>query len=324
MAIDAGSSGTRCIIASLAGNVLGHGLGGPADFLFSEAETVRQSLRQATSDAFQRAGIRHEQIEMVMAGCAGLGPSGEGQPQTEQLLAELIPGAGRVRATGDMVTAFWGALRTPIGVVVSAGLGSVCFGRNVTGETCEVGGWGPLMGDEGSAYDIGLQAVRAVARAADGRNDATVLTDMLLRHFAAIGEVEMELKLQGDAGSRENIASLAVHVSEAAELGDSVALQILRNAAKELAISALTALRHLNLINIPASVSFSGSVFEAGRWIIEPFRRAIRDSSPHSAVEAPLLPPIGGAFRLGLQAVGYPMDEPIIHHLARGLVEAGF
>jgi N-acetylglucosamine kinase-like BadF-type ATPase len=222
-----------------------------------------------------------------------------------------------------MVTAFWGALRTPIGVVVSAGLGSVCFGRNVTGETCEVGGWGPVMGDEGSAHDIGVQAVRAVARAADGRGEPTILTDSLMLAMQATSEVELAARLHTDSAEREKLARLASHVAAAAQRGDAVALQILRQAAKELAIGALTALRHLGLINSASSVSFSGSVFEAGRYIIDPFRRAIHDASPHSTVEAPLLPPIGGAFRLGLQTVGYTMDEPIIHQLARGLVESG-
>ena len=325
LAIDAGSTGTRCIVASLVGQVLGHGTGGPANFLINGWDATRGSIQQAINRAMQRAAIRNDQIEIVLGGCAGLGPSGPGQSEMERIFAELVPGAARVRATGDMVTAFWGALRTPIGVVVSAGgHGSVCFGRNVTGETCEVGGWGPIMGDEGSAHDLGIQALHAVARAADGRGDATALTEMLLRAFHVSNEVELEIRLQSEEIAREHIADLAVHVAAAADLGDAVALQILRQASKELAIAALTALRHLNLISVPCSVSFSGSIFEAGRPLIDPFRRAIRDGSPQSTVEAPLLPPIGGAFRLGLQAVGFAMDEPIIHHLARGLVEAGF
>lgn len=323
MAVDAGGTDTRCVVSSFDGQVLGYGSGGPGDHVLHGWQTVRNSIHQATSEALQSANLRGSNVEVVMAGSAGLSADAEGRETVEQLLVELVPGAARVRATGDMVTAFWGALRTPIGVVVSAGVGAVCFGRNVTGETCEVGGWGPVMGDEGSAHDIAVQAVRAVARAADGRGEPTVLSEILMESLHVANEVEMAARLFADSAEREKLAQLAPQVVAAAQRGDAVAMQILRYAAKELAIGALTALRHLSLLNTAASVSFSGSVFEAGRLIIDPFRRAIHDASPHSSIEAPLLPPIGGAFRLGLQAVGYTMDEPIIYRFARGLVEVG-
>lgn len=321
MALDCNDVATRCILAMLDGTVVGFGAGGPSDPHVNGREVARASIQGATFDALQMARARTAQIEVIVAGSAGVGPNGEGREVIEKMLAELVPGAARVRATGDMVTAFWGALPTPIGVVVSAGLGSVCFGRNVTGEIAQVGGWGPLMGDEGSAYDIGLRALRAVARAIDGRGEPTILVELIATHLQAGNASEISRVLQTSSNARARIATLTQQVGAAAEHRDAVALHILRVAAKELATAALTALRQLKLVSTAASVSFSGSVFEVGAPLIDPFRRAVNDASPSSTVEGPLLPPIGGAFRLGLQTAGYAMDNPIIHHLARGLVE---
>jgi hypothetical protein len=70
-------------------------------------------------------------------------------------------------------------------------------------------------------------------------------------------------------------------------------------------------------------VSYSGSVFEAGAFVSDPFREAIYDAAPLAKVEHPILPPIGGAYRLGLQTLGAFMDEAITYRLASGLVKAG-
>lgn len=321
LAIDTGGSGTRSLVATLDGEVLGAGFGGPANAVLNGEEATRTALESSVLDALQVAGVRTDQLEVVAAGCASVGPNGERRAPFEKVLSATVPNVPRLLVTGDMVTAFWGALRTPVGVVVTAGTGSVCFGRSITGETCQVGGWGPRMGDEGSAYDIGLNALRMVAKSLDGRADPTLLGDLIYERFRADTAEDLALAVHGESADRQAIAAIAADVGVAALRNDAAALEILRMAAQELANCALAAMYRLNLINISGSVSYSGSVFEAGEPLIVPFRRAIADSSPRTAFEHPLLPPIGGAFRLGLQAVGFPIDDRIIHRLAAGLVE---
>ena len=323
MAIEVGPSVSRCAIADFEGNLLGFASSSAERSKETGAEVFRESLQAAVTAALDIAGDEVAHLDVAIAGASGIGADGQGAEALEALLAEIIPGAGRVRAVADMVAAFWGALSLPVGVVVSADVGSVCFGRNVTGETCQVGGWGPLLGDEGSAYDIARNGLRAVARAADGRARPTALSELFLRAVGARDESEMARKIYATKLHRDDIAALANQVGLAARRRDPVAMRLLEAAGRDLAISVATVLRELSLLETPTSVSFSGSVFESGRTIIEAFTRSVHEATPHARVESPLLPPIGGAFRLGLQMLGITMDEPIIHRFAKGLVSSG-
>jgi N-acetylglucosamine kinase-like BadF-type ATPase len=323
LALDAGGTATRCILATTEGQLLGFGIGGPANHILRGWETARESVKAAIGAAVTAAGEAGGKVDIAIAGSAGVGPDGEGREVIEALLAELVPQAAIVRATGDMVAAFWGALSTPIGVVVSAGTGSVCFGRNVTGVTSQVGGWGPVMGDEGSAYDIAVQGLRAVAYATDGRGQPTLLTSSIAEALGGYSAIDIAVQLYGKPLEREEIAALAVQVFASAQQRDPAAIAILRRAGRSLGIAAAAALRNVGLLSTPTSVSYSGSVFEAGAFISEPFRETIHDAAPLAKVEPPILPPIGGAFRLGLQALGQFMDEAITYRLASGLVQAG-
>src|SRR5512139_16713 len=174
LAIDAGGTSTRTLVVRTDGTVLGRGRGGPGNHILSGWEAARASIRQAVEQACAAAHVSPAMIPCAVAGSAGVGPDGEGSDIVESLLAELVPRA-RVQAVGDMVTAFWGALDTDFGVVVASETGSVCYGRNPSGVTRQVGGWGQVMGDEGSAFDIAVRALRAGAQATDGRAAPTVL-----------------------------------------------------------------------------------------------------------------------------------------------------
>lgn len=323
LALDAGGTATRCMLATSEGEIMGFGVGGPANHILRGWDTARESISTAIGEAIKSGGDAATNIAIAIASSAGIGPDGEGREVIEALLAELVPQAAIVRATGDMVAAFWGALVTPIGVVVSAGTGSVCYGRNVTGVTCQVGGWGPVMGDEGSAYDIAVQALRAVACASDGRGQPTILTTAVAEALGGYSALDVAVQVYGKPLEREEIAALSVRVYGAAQQRDPVALAILRRAGRALGIAALAALRNVGLLASPTSVSYSGSVFEAGAFVSDPFREAIHDAAPLAKVEHPILPPIGGAYRLGLQTLGAFMDDAITYRLASGLVKAG-
>lgn len=323
MAVEVDPTGSRCAVADFEGNLLGFGAGAGPWLRAPGPDGLREALRTAITPARAAAGAELPQVDVAILGAGAIGADGAGVEAAERILAEVVPDAQRIRAVGDMVAAFWGALALPVGVVVSADVGAVCYGRNVTGETCQVGGWGPLLGDEGSAYDIARNALRAVARAADGRGRPTALTELLLRALDAHDEIELAQRCHGSPPEREDIARLAAQVGLAGRRRDPVAMRILQAAGKDLAISVATALRELNLLETPTSVSFSGSVFETGRTVIESFSRSVQEATPYARVEAPILPPIGGAFRLGLQMLGITMDEPIVHRFARGLVGCG-
>ena len=125
-----------------------------------------------------------------LAGCDGLciGSAGISNPDAYNFIQDIIRAGGYtgpLQIVGDQVTALAGALGQPVGTVLIAGTGSICYARTADGREARSGGWGHLIDDEGSAYALGRDILRAVVRAADGRAPATHAADELTQMAAA-------------------------------------------------------------------------------------------------------------------------------------------
>ena len=188
---------------------------------------------------------------------------------------EAVYGAGRVRVTTDARIALAGALTDPVadsGAVLIAGTGAICFGRNSHGLEERAGGWGALIGDEGSASEIARRGLAAVARDVDGRGPRTKMREALHSTEGTRSAVEMVQKLfRPGAGPTDTAAYFPV-VLDAARDGDEAALEILRWAGGELALTALTVLRKLGIADDPVTVATVGGVFVAGDLVLAPLR----------------------------------------------------
>jgi N-acetylglucosamine kinase-like BadF-type ATPase len=314
LALDAGGSSTRSLMLRRDGTVLGSGRGGPGNHILSGWDTARASIAAAVAGACAVAEVCAGDVAVTVASSAGVGANGEGAEVVEALLRELMP-AARVSAVGDMVAAFWGALNTDFGVVVAAGTGSVCYGRNRAGVSRQVGGWGQIMGDEGSAYDIAVRALRAGARATDGRGPQTALCE---RFSAALGVgdfIGVAIRVYGEPMPRDEIAKLATTVAETAAAGDAVARDILVKAGRELGLAAITALRALSLNSEPPPVAYTGAVFDAGAPLVDAFCTTISAACPAARIAPAEFPPIIGAFKLALRAAGAEFTPAIAARL---------
>jgi N-acetylglucosamine kinase-like BadF-type ATPase len=285
------------------GTLLGRGRGGAGNHILCGWETARGAIQDAIGEALTTAKLEASAVECAVAGSAGVGPNGEGREPIEKLLAQCLSRA-RVRAIGDMVTAFYGAIDSDFGVVVAAGTGSVGYGRSATGDGRQVGGWGHVMGDEGSAYDLAVRALRAGAQATDGRGPQTALCAGISAALGVDDFMGVALRVYGDPMSRDAIARLATAVAATAAAGDKVARELLAYAGNELAVTAVALLQALGLAEREAPVAFSGAVFDAGEAILEPFRRRIARSCPRAHVVRAAFPPVIGAFKLALQELG--------------------
>ena len=129
----------------------------------------------------------------------------------------------------DQQTALYGALGGPGGIVLIAGTGSICFGKNGAGEYARSGGWGHLIGDEGSGYALGRDALAAVARAWDGWGEKTLLSQLLAEQMELDDQKKIISYTYG--GDKSRIAALAPLVEQAAGQDDAVALEIIRDNA---------------------------------------------------------------------------------------------
>ena len=145
-----------------------------------------------------------------------------------------------------------------------AGTGSIAYGRNEQNQAARAGGWGYMLGDEGSGYWIGRAALRAVLREADRRGPATQLTGLLLNYYGVARAQDLIAQVYHGTLRPSAIASLAQCVQGAFSDGDAVAIGILRGAADQLESSALSVARRLELIGIGVPVRALGRHLPGG------------------------------------------------------------
>ncbi len=303
LGIDGGGTATTALLSTSAGRVLARGTGGPANMLIVGEDTASVSLRDAIEAALSTAPnspLMRSDIAAVTAGLAGIHVSGDGE-RLINVVRELLPNA-QVHIYNDGEIALTAATGGAAGIVVVAGTGSIAYGSDEAGHHLRCGGWGYIMGDEGSAYAIAQAALRAAARAVDGRAPGSALVSALTEALNVPTFDDILLRVYGPpAISRRELAALAPLVSRCAIEGDEVAQAILATSGEDLATLAIALARRLGLIDAPLSISYSGSVWRAGNWILEPFRRHIHTTCSHAIVDPPLLAPEAGAALLAIR-----------------------
>ncbi|MCR4401259.1 MAG: ATPase [Firmicutes bacterium] len=318
--IDAGGTKTDCLVGTVHGEVLARAWAGPANFQVSGPAGVKQEVLAAIGRARNLLPAGDEAFDIAFLGIAGVG-----RPGDLQEVAGVLDGAGlagRTVVDNDAVIALAGGTLGQPGVVVIAGTGSIAFGMNSRGERARSGGWGYLLGDEGSAYDIGRQALASVVRASDGRGDPTALFEAVLQHLkVASPEDLVELAYRKGLG-RTDIAGLAVVVAETARKGDRVARRILRRAGEELGLAAASVVKALGMQDDAVLCVTSGGVFAAGDVVRKALARELEKTAPVCEVVGARFPPVVGAYLLGIQEAGFRITGKIVENIEDSLVRS--
>lgn len=312
--IDGGGTKTLCLVADAEGHILGKGDGGACN-ICTYPEEARRSVQQALQSALQGLqGTPH----FAVIGCAGsFACSWPGGP--EAVFEGIFPPQS-YKVVSDQEIALIGATLGKPGCIVIAGTGSAAYGGNDRGERVRVGGWGYLLSDEGGAFWIALQALRAVLRAEDGRGPQTRLSQRLLEALGLSSPPEIEGYIYAVQPPVPRIAPLAPLVLATAEEGDSVAQTIAHQAGQELALLALSALRQLSLEHQPVPVCPIGGVFGQGSGLIyQCFREHLLKEAPQVKVVPPELPPAGGALLMAYQSAGVKVNLQKIGNIKTGL-----
>lgn len=261
LGIDGGQSSTTALIGDETGRILGRGEGGPCNH--AAEEEGRRRLERAIGESVGAARAEAGLSPKVRFAAACCGMSG-GAEDKRAILESILP-ADELIVTTDAVIALAGATPSGLGIVVIAGTGSMAFARNQSGETARAGGWGYLFGDEGSAFDIARQALRAALRMEEGWGPATDLREKLLQAGGAASANELMHRFYAPDWPRDRIASFAPLVDEAAEAGDGVAAEILYFAASQLAM-LVSAVRPLVCqADAATQVAFAGGAFRSRR-----------------------------------------------------------
>lgn len=307
LAIDGGGSHTRCLALGWSGRILGAGIGGASNHLLVDIKIVRASLDEAINAALAQATISVSDVDCISAGLAGVDYDGSGADEMECIFRDF--GFAKMAVSGDMVTAHAGALAGQPGVLALAGTGSCVLGIGEDGTRIKVGGWGPVFGDEGSAYRIGQAALRASARDFDGRGPKTGLTAAIEKELGIRGFKESLGAVYLEKMQPTEIARLSKTAYKAAQDGDEVALSIFKTAGMELAECVAAAIRRLGFSGGDARVSYQGSVITKCEFMRESFYTCLADGFPGVAVIAPRFPPVIGAYLIGRTTLNLLNDE---------------
>jgi glucosamine kinase len=301
--VDGGATTTRMVVADRRGGVLARTRGGAGLLGAGRDEVVADTIARMAGELVAGLGAALP-VEVV---CAGL--AGAGSEQARALLALGLRERGvarRTRVLTDAEVAFMDAFGDGPGIVLIAGTGSVALARGERGsELKRVGGWGALLGDEGSGYRVGLEGLRAGIRAAEGRGPATSLTEAL---FAQTGTDSLGKLLTWSRNTgKSGIASLAPAVARAADSGDPVARGVVERAVAALVDHARTLVKELGP-GTPPPIALVGGLIEEGGSLRGPLLQAIELTGLH-----PLRRPVDparGAVRVALATWTPPDSTP--------------
>ncbi|MEX2281838.1 MAG: BadF/BadG/BcrA/BcrD ATPase family protein [Gemmatimonadota bacterium] len=256
--IDGGGTATNAVLIDAAGNDIARAQGPTGRLDALDPAALAPALA-----ALARLVLVSANAERASALCCAL--SGAGRAADRVILEAALRGTG-VADTVIVVPDFEGAMQDAFGngagILLISGTGSSAWGRSESGSVARCGGWGYLLGDEGSAYAIGLAAIRAALHAHDGRAGQTELLPFVLRHAEA-NEPD-ELIRWSAAATRADIAALAPGTIELAST-DAAAAGITDAAARELAehIAALHA--RLGPWSATVPIAFTGGLISVGR-----------------------------------------------------------
>ncbi|QQR72973.1 MAG: hypothetical protein IPJ17_15985 [Holophagales bacterium] len=293
--IDAGGTKTVGLLADETGTVLRQARAGGANLRAHGELGVEKSLYQVID------ALDAPQVDALCLGIAGVALDAD-----RDLVRDLLRRLGvkrAVRIVNDAVVALVAGAPDGVGVVLIAGTGSIAYGIDATGRTARSGGWGYLLGDEGSAFWLGHAAVRQGIRAADGRGPATTLYDRICRKLGFATASDLVDWFYVQELSRTRVAQLASVVEEAADEGDAAAVDLLDQASGHLARAAQSVVRQLEFPGTFPLV-LSGGAYKACPSLV---RRLERDLElPAARVVRLEVEPAAGAVTLALRLLAEP------------------
>ncbi|MBM3459264.1 MAG: hypothetical protein FJX77_12110 [Armatimonadetes bacterium] len=300
LGLDAGGTRTRAHWLDLDTGARGRGAMDGANWTVHGAAHCRARLRDATA----LSGLPRAPTAVAVC-IAGYYPRDHAEEATAAVRG-LWPRSLLV-IRPDMYGAWAGALDGEPGILVVSGTGSIAFGRGRSGAEARAGGWGPLFGDAGSAYAVGLAALRYLAASADGMVGDTVLATRLpeRRRHPDAPQVRLREWLRGiyrHGWDREKIAGLAPEVTAAAREGDAVALSLLEEAGHELGRLILAVQRRLGEADLPAA--FSGGLAENAPEVIEVAQQFLLGEGSSITIRPPRRPAVEGTLLLAAEVAG--------------------
>lgn len=293
LGVDGGGTKTHIALIDESREPRCEGFAGPSNPLRVGVETAVTNIAKAINEACDRDGVSRSDIAAATLGLAGVRRADLKRSVRESFIKRL--GIRRVEVVTDAEIALYATTLGKPGLVVIAGTGSVCLGKNEKGEMAISGGWGPLAGDEGGGVGIAQQALHTIAKASDGRGVPTMLSERASEYFRASGPENLIVAIYSPQVDNSRIAGFAQLVVETAKEGDEIAMQILDDAGFELGLAACAVIDKLKLRDRKVPIGCVGSIFNAGPLLTTPMLEKIRTCASKAFLTEPQMPPAHAA-----------------------------
>lgn len=296
--IDGGGSKTRTLLADESGRVL-------ADLITAGSNINHHGwtrTQEILSELF--AELRGHVPDGTRVAAMFLGMAGIDRPEERERMRAWVQSEwphASVGVENDAVTALAAGTGRREGIVLIAGTGSIAFGSDKRGEQARVGGWGYLIGDEGSGYNIGWKALTSVMRAHDGRSDKSLLGEKILTRFGVESAEGLIPIVYAPTFTRDQMAGLARLVFEAKREGCHTAFSILDRSSFDLSELVHVLLDKLDFSEEKPSVALTGGMFHPGSPLIDMVRIRLDERAQVIVSDKP---PVAGALLLAMELSG--------------------
>ncbi len=277
--IDAGATRSRALLSAPNRKDFDQ-VQGPA---FNLRVNKPRELRDFIDDAIHRIIPPDRRVDIrvkaIAVGGAGIGTTEEREKVRDVLLERFH--TQHVFVHHDAFIAHFGAFSGQPGVMVTAGTGTIAYGRNAEGREARSGGWGWMLGDEGGGWWIAREVLRACLAQWEGTGPATKLTDLLLDHFHINDVYALIPKLYAGKLQRDELITLGEAYATIAREGDEVAREIYQRVGRELANLAI---RNAQALEIPLAglkVALLGGVATGAADLIVPAMHEAYGCDPH-------------------------------------------
>ena len=308
LGIDGGATKTLAAVLDLEEPELQIAHGGPSNEDAIGVRAAAQTLFATADEALQQARITREQLAAVVVAVAGT--------DTATIAHEVA----RARGDGwvvvnDAVAAWAAATGAAPGIAVISGTGSNVFGLGPTGRAWRAGGWGHLLGDEGSGYWLGSESISAALRDRDRSGPATALREAAVAFFGVASIEELAALVYSKPLHKAEISVFGSETARLAQDGDAVAVELFARGAGDLGTQVAAVIRQTGLGTAgdggedgertePFPVGLIGSAFRAGDVFLRPLSDAILALAPGARISVVKMAPVGGSLLLAARACG--------------------
>lgn len=303
LGIDGGGTKTEVVCGTANGEIVGEGLSGPTNLTSITVGAATFNLKEAVRQALQTIPPESRVVRAAM-GLAGMDTQEEYE-MAYQPFADILKSFNieQFLLVHDSFIALENGTANPNAVVLIAGTGSICVGRNDKGETHKTGGMDYLLTDQGSGYDIGRHVLREAVKSHDGRRNKTMLEQLVCEHFGLSSLDTLKMKVYHPPLTKVEIAELSLLCSKAYEAGDAGAVQIFEWTIAELVRLVEPIMRVLSLGDVPTDLVMTGSIVQLPHIRI-PVMQRLHSQFPLLSLVEVERPAVNGALQLAIKNHG--------------------